>query len=363
MKNTALTLAKNESDAIQALRFAAAMLVLVQHCFAFGVYAVTGDFSALPNLNWFWNLQFGPAGVGLFFVISGFIMSMKLDEHPGTFLAKRFIRIYPAFWMACALSVALQYLLIGRHGHTPLTSVLLLPSTENDSSLMIPFWTLRYEVVFYVLCTWACASGRLRKHLPVALVIWLGLIQINDFYGHWVSHSGPSPTNIMLSRMNIYFIAGILLGRYRDRITMPIGISVCIAALTYLNAAHYLVLVEQDNPAMFIVTVSAAFAYAMVLNSIMRLPFTSLTGRLMSSLGDCSYGIYLTHFFILFISATLLRQSGYTSHVILTLFAIAFPTSLLLAVGEHRIHRAISQTVFRKTPRIFTGTQPTENVR
>lgn len=339
------SLAKNESAAVQAMRFIAALLVVLQHAFALGAYVTPAD------LGWFWRLQFGALGVCLFFVISGFIMSMKLDEAPASFLAKRFLRIYPSFWLFAALSLALQYTVIGRFVTPHLSSLFLVPSTLDDNSLQIPFWTLRYEVVFYLLCGVACLLRGVRAYVPFALIVWLVAIQINDAFGTPVSHPFPSAGNILLSRMNIYFIAGALFGIYRHRISIPLWACIPLSVIGYLDICSLLPFSQHLSPGAY--HVGSAISCSMMIYTAMKLGVSGVVGRVLARLGDYSYGIYLAHLPIIFTMCMIMHESKWTTAgAIAALAAVSIPAAILLGHGEHAFHRALSRKLLarRSTP-------------
>ena len=52
------------------------------------------------------NFKYGHYGVQLFFVISGFVIFMSIEKvkSPFEFLYKRFVRLYPTFWMSLFLT-------------------------------------------------------------------------------------------------------------------------------------------------------------------------------------------------------------------------------------------------------------------
>jgi peptidoglycan/LPS O-acetylase OafA/YrhL len=126
--------------------------------------------------------QLGRAGVIAFFAISGFVVAstIKPPKRQGTidFCVKRVLRLYPAYWLALALTYALIWLPQGRP--TGLASVLanvtMLPTVFGVESAMGHFWTLEIEFVFYALVVLLFLTGRLKRPwLIVALVVVLAL--------------------------------------------------------------------------------------------------------------------------------------------------------------------------------------------
>ena len=80
----------NKNSGIQGLRAIAAVLVVLQHAIFFACTARGVDFT--PYLP----IGFGQVGVGIFFVISGYVMTLCLPQG-AMFMPQRIARIYPAF--------------------------------------------------------------------------------------------------------------------------------------------------------------------------------------------------------------------------------------------------------------------------
>lgn len=152
---------------IQYLRAVAALLVVLHH--------------ATDKAGMSWTL--GASGVDIFFVISGFIMTLITgpDTRPGPFLADRVKRIVPIYWLAtCVMAMGgvlslfpnLQVSL----GHF-LQSLFFIPHPSPDNGtpwpLLAPGWTLNYEMFFYAVfaATLLLPRGRL-----VALSMVLGAL-------------------------------------------------------------------------------------------------------------------------------------------------------------------------------------------
>ena len=103
------------------------------------------------------TFQFGHAGVDFFFVISGFIILYVHYDDIGNprqfarYVRRRLTRIFPIYWVALILTIVVQ--MLGHHGLPSnadlLWSALLLPS--NKPMLLGIAWTLRFEMLFYVM--------------------------------------------------------------------------------------------------------------------------------------------------------------------------------------------------------------------
>jgi exopolysaccharide production protein ExoZ len=130
-------------------------------------------------------VRMGAAGVDLFFVISGFIMwvtAIARDEPPGRFALKRLIRIVPLYWLitTAVLLLVLAKPDLMRSASLNLTHIassygfIAWPhprSAHRFWPLVIPGWTLNYEMLFYAIVTIArhvhrCDSHT--RHLPAS---------------------------------------------------------------------------------------------------------------------------------------------------------------------------------------------------
>lgn len=139
---------------IQYLRAAAALAVVVHHA------GLRVDLPAAV----------GAAGVDVFFVISGFIMwtagqsASGRSVSPLGFLRRRLVRIAPLYW-AATLALAAAALL-GLFPNLRVTdwhlalSLLFVPHARPDGQpypLLVPGWTLNYEMFFYLVFALALA--------------------------------------------------------------------------------------------------------------------------------------------------------------------------------------------------------------
>src|ERR1700761_2002919 len=112
-------------DGLQLLRAVAVALVVLCHSGQVMLRLGAGD---IPNLGVF--------GVDIFFVISGFILSLATlkDLRPAgvrsmwLFMKRRFIRIYPIYWVIASLTL-LRIALAGQlKGNNYLPAFFLLPA-------------------------------------------------------------------------------------------------------------------------------------------------------------------------------------------------------------------------------------------
>ena len=94
----------------------------------------------------------GSFGVGLFFLISGFVIPQTLRRGSWDYAARRVFRIYPVAIAGAVLALGINWL-GGQDNGTFLATITLVGdlSYYNADLLMPIFWTLTIEVAFYVL--------------------------------------------------------------------------------------------------------------------------------------------------------------------------------------------------------------------
>jgi exopolysaccharide production protein ExoZ len=118
----------------------------------------------------------GASGVDLFFVISGFIMVYAHQDHFGNpglakpFLVRRFLRIYPLYWIGTLLVLTVTK---WPTYHRYFTSFLLIPTEKTP--ILPPGWTLFHEVGFYLLFA-LCLRFKMPKAVICVCLMLLSLV-------------------------------------------------------------------------------------------------------------------------------------------------------------------------------------------
>ena len=283
---------------IQFMRFVAALMVTIYHANIW----VNNAFPRSENDPIMLFSMIGAAGVPVFFTISGFVIcfnSWSLFQKNAAvigFLTRRFLRIYPIYWIAMLLY------LIGRQWRPDpgalgldqlLFAALLLPSYAK--LVISPAWTLLYEVYFYLLFG-------LSLWLPrrIALTAISGFFLFCVFTGRALNFPDMNAVlETMTNPVLLEFLAGLLLATIarqqvwaekifrRPVIWLLLGGSlVGFAAIPLLRPYHLPAVILLGLPSVMIVWWSVAAEFSQSLPRFMRR---------VAPLGDSSYSLYLIH--------------------------------------------------------------------
>lgn len=291
---------RTEIVGVQYLRGIAALAVVVDH--AAGTAAFSKYFGNAPAWAFAGN---GARGVDLFFLISGFIITIVALQGAelapamkfGDFFARRFARIVPLMWLAIVSYLLLQ--LAFRHEVPPLLpyvhATLLLPGNILPPHI----WTLRQELVFYLVFALAMLTVRPARWL---LPFWLALPLFYLLRG--VSPHDSTMVQgalaMIASPRNLEFGAGALMGmlwlKRSSRLTfvapidplllLAIAFVATLAVMVWLSA---LIAVPGSVALLSLLFVPSLF-YAVHV----RCPDGRLR-RIGEMLGNASYAIYLFH--------------------------------------------------------------------
>lgn len=164
---------ENRNRQLDVLRGLAIVLVLGRH--------LPAEVSSIPWLGAVLPLwrQIGWAGVDLFFVLSGFLVSGLLFREyrknggvrVGRFFIRRGLRIYPAFYLMIAVSLVLSPLPLTEYRRV-LGEIFFIQNYFDH--MWLHTWTLAIEEHFYLFLGLSAALlPRLRKRDPFGALPWI----------------------------------------------------------------------------------------------------------------------------------------------------------------------------------------------
>jgi peptidoglycan/LPS O-acetylase OafA/YrhL len=327
---------------IQALRFFAAMLVVIDHA-----TAMVGE--RIVQLQGVHTWRPGMSGVDIFFVISGFVMAMssrKLVDVPGgwkTFASLRLIRVVPLYWFATTLKIVLVLAVPSVATNTKLdfwqvfNSYFFIPMFDSDDVLMLPVvkvgWTLMYEMLFYTVFAFALFVRK--PSLPLTAAVFLICSVASAF--------APKEMYIFdfLNPILLEFVMGMVVAQLCLRgITINPWLGGVLALLAFIvicNTGHLPLWWRWTYwgvPAMIIVGVTA-----MTERTVGRyLP------KMLAVLGDSSYSLYLFHAFTLPLLFAVFLKLHLQSMALAVVICVAVSPVVSLAIYL-LLERPMTQTI------------------
>lgn len=162
------------------LRGLAAVFVVLYHArgsFFVGTRKFLADDPSAFDYLWaalLQSTQFGIECVVLFFVLSGFAMahSIKLTRSVPSFYLKRLIRIWPPYLVATLLGLLVGIVIGSRDIQENALQIAFYINIDPNNSVVPQFWSLPYEVVFYLLCPLLLSGvGRVRWLFAASAVL------------------------------------------------------------------------------------------------------------------------------------------------------------------------------------------------
>lgn len=239
--------------------------------------------------------RYGDFGVDFFFVLSGFIILFAHFEDIGKpsrwgrYAYRRFIRLYPIYWLYTAVFVLVLTVFGGTDAKMPAsaedwtTALSLIRFTAGQPPLPIA-WTLYYELAFYAAFSILIINRRIGLlaigiFMTTALIAW-----------QFPADSSQTPTKVYTAAFNLYFPFGMcayLLYRRPGKgwIELISGAILCILGLLIVSA-------PRQMESMLLV-----LGFALFLAGITKLEKRRMfeVPEILTALGNASYTIYLTH--------------------------------------------------------------------
>lgn len=341
---------------LQVARGLAALSVTLHHALETS-NGVPGSFS--PD----WLTTGGAGGVDIFFVISGFIMA-HTSFRPGRpspgaaeFLQRRAARIYPLYWLACLTMLSLMALgFFQSRILSPGDIFLALALLPGGQPVIGVAWTLVYEVYFYLIFAACLAAGRPSLVLCAASAVIAALLAL----AQGLPESGVQ--RFLSDPIPLEFLLGMGLASVYPHIRETlkgalVGSLLVFFGLALLYAAPLVVPHETTHGLESWARVAAwGTAGLAIVAGFLALP--ERAGRLarwLKGLGDASYALYLTHFFVLMGYGLALRKQAVAE---LPQYLLVIPIVVLACLVGAAAHVAAERPLLRLARRAIDRTAP-----
>jgi peptidoglycan/LPS O-acetylase OafA/YrhL len=299
------------------LRFVLASLVVANHVW-------------LPTAN-----KLGLHAVAGFFVISGYLMTMVINEvylGPSGFvryLANRFLRIFPLYWVVCGLLVI--GLIIAPRVFANLYSLISIPPNlgvwlqnltlinlvESPVILVPPAWSLTVEFAFYIAIGLCLGRGQW------IAVVWFA---ISVAYTIWMVKEGASfgARYSTVFAGSLFFSAGAMIYYFRKYIRLRLPIPIWWLMLAAFSISPLVVRGAGGNPYYLGYYGPVVFFVPIFLSALSR-----KEGLISAWFGELAYPMFLLHFFALGVVRLILpfSLSPLSAFEFIVVFAATFAMS------------------------------------
>ncbi|MBU2664463.1 acyltransferase [Actinoplanes bogorensis] len=366
-------------DWLDALRGLAAITVVWFH--------LSPQIIGLPaHLAIMRHVDLGKTAVLLFFLVSGYVIPMSLERHGDLrrFWIGRLTRIYPAYLATIALFAVLaaagllhwQASLRAETGAGLLAHLTMMPDLVGVRGVVRVFWTLTYEMVFYLVVTglfawrihrhstWYAAGLALVAWLPlpdallansmagrralggvlalgmllILMLIWrgrpklagligLGFLLVPLLNGHPTAAATVRSSQQALLLLAVMF-AGTVVYRWQHAQSGP------VASLTALTVVAVSLVGAQWTQRVWLANMIAVATIFLIAYAFRRRSMP----RVLTGLGRISYSLYLLHVIVLFLLPRLVPDLGTQPFLIRLMTGLAYLLTVIgLAALAYRI--------------------------
>ena len=294
-------------------------------------------------------MRYGGLGVQIFFVLSGFVIAFSVREARidgrflGRFALRRSIRLDPPYWLTILLAVAIaaaSHLVLARPVPVPSWQSVLAHVTYTQNilgfqNIVSVFWTLAYEVQFYLVLVVLLGllqrgararSSLVRRLAAPVLFVPLGLVSLAMLAAGYWAHGW------FVDWWYAFFLGAVtywtLAGRVRTHWWALLFVATTLAAFA-----------PAADPGAWVVVATAAVIFAV--GRAGRLA-TLLDVRPLQFLGRISYSLYLVHFLGATAAKLGARVTGESVPAAFGWFLLANAVSIGAAYAMYRLVEAPS---------------------
>ncbi len=326
------------NENLQYIRAFAALSVMLFHA-AHYIHAYLG-----PGLYDIFHNFLGLYGVAIFFALSGYLMvELSQRQNAHIFLASRIIRIYPALFLATAFALLSAPVRISEHFQW--ISLTLVPGGDIFYALNVE-WTLVHEIFFYVLL-FTIIYIKIERILPLFGLLWITIIVLR--YGTAMPKIGHADiTQIFFMTANVGFATGLII---------PFILR-CIPRIPFLLVAFFFASIPITFfvPVYFARITSGIGSAALITAALQTSEpiFKGATSRVMRSLGDWSYAMYLIHVPVILFLVRHIPTLGWPEFSYIVCVFGAILASIALGKADITIHQYTRKMMQNTPPMVLT---------
>lgn len=290
-------MADRKIQSLQVLRGFAALAVVFYHVYVIMMQVEYGARVVFQDVA-----KYGFMGVAFFFVLSGFIIFSAHIKDVGVpasiprYLLKRFVRVYPAYWVyttgfIAASAVGLGYPDFSWDPYNILSSYLLVPLVDNLTLPLKVAWTLVYEIQFYFIFTLLLLFGGRGYWL---LSMW-GALTLSALVldAGWES--------AIFSAWNLYFLVGVFVFHCSRKISesrwwLFLLLTACFLSVFVLLTGDVAKIshLSSEHPKLHIL-LAVSFGLCVLGVVLFERKVHIRYPKSLVFIGEASYSIYLVH--------------------------------------------------------------------
>lgn len=330
---------------VQGLRGLAVVVVILVH-----LHHTEARFVNSPGWLGAWN-SIGIAGVDIFLVVSGFVITYLAMNHFGdvqhvkAFAYARVTRLYPMYVLLTLLLVPVFLIaptLFGSaEGHqvSLWRSIFLVPDVRLP---LIPVaWTLHHEMYFYIVLGVMLLFPR--RHLPLMITIWFAVTTLLVIWGQSVPRAEQGAfERIFFNAINYEFMLGMVAAWHfqRGKRWWPRAAGVLAVVWAVVGVAVWVHLTGEwwvsDFWRVWIYGVPATLLIWSIV--CIELGNGPVFMRPLAWIGDCAYSVYLSHLMVLVVVGRAWQQLGFQGAWQNPVFLVV-SVAISLVVGHVLFHR------------------------
>ena len=252
------------------------------------------------------NPRFGSFGVDIFFVISGFLMSMVIanGQSPRIFCISRIARIVPLYWILTTcllLFAALKPELLNSttaNLTNYLKSLFFIPYFKENGSLhpmLAVGWTLSYEMFFYFIIWISLIVSRKFYLLQTLILLLIAFITLGDLIDNRIMNAFFGTSLLFEFALGML---GFFIYKHCHRIKIHAITLVVTALLSYFLMAWIEVTCSNINRLYVYGLPSLALVLSLIFLENIIFCKNNFAIFFLASIGNASYATYLSHFYV-----------------------------------------------------------------
>lgn len=270
----------------------------------------------------------------IFFVLSGFIISYTSLKSIGhreklpSFLRRRFVRIYPTYWIIISL-LLLSQVLLPVFFNTPysftaknlLGTYFLFPGHTMVNGVS---WTLSYELFFYFLFCFAFVIPRKKIAFCLGMLYSLVIILL-PLFGYDYKDADPW-IDLITFPMNVEFFMGVTAAAIVSHVPKKLSLVLIISgAVLFIMSGIFSNLGYQAVTNNFNRVILFGIPSFLIITGVVKYELVNkiTVPKWLLNIGEASYSLYLLHLPIVVAAFRMLGKLNLKNAVLLHLLMLS----------------------------------------